>query len=197
MMKTWIATAVVVLATAACTQHIAGPPSTTVAPTNTDTAAPPWLTPAWPTSAPPSLPPAGPPSALADLNLPDGSTLVVSPSPTTVGDPSAPWGPSKWEQRDEIWHHTVPYETAVSVMSAQLGSAVHRNGVWINRCGRPLVTSGLHSWLYVGNLESINVIVERPGSRSSTGGPTPDGARITISYQLPATSKDMGGCTSG
>jgi hypothetical protein len=86
----------------------------------------------------------------------------------------------------------VPYETAVSVMSAQLGSAVRRNGVWINRCGRPLVTSDLHRWLYVGNLESVNVIVERPGSRSSTGGPTPDGARITIGYQLPATPKDMG-----
>jgi len=129
--------------------------------------------------------------------MPAGSTLVVSPTPTTVGDPSEPWGGRKWEERDEIWHYTVSYDTAVSVMSAQLGSAVRRNGVWINRCGRAVVTSDLHSWLYVGNLESIGVIVERPGSRSSTGGPTPDGARITVSYQLPATPEDMGGCTPG
>jgi hypothetical protein len=73
---------------------------------------------------------------------------------------------AKWRQSDEIWHYTVPYDTAVSVMSGQLGSAVRMpEGVWINRCHPPLVTIDHHDWLYVGSLMSIEVMVERPVAR--------------------------------
>ena len=90
----------------------------------------------------------------------------------------------------------MPYDTAVSVMSGQLGEAVRMpGGYWINRCHRPLVDSDMHEWLYVGGLVSIEVAVERPGSLGSTGGPTPDGARITITYQVPTSGTDEG-CTS-
>ena len=82
-------------------------------------------------------------------------------------------------------------------MSGQLGPAVRLpDGVWINRCHRPLVTSDHDDWPYVGNLVSIEVLVERPGSPTSTGGPTPDGARITITYQVPTSGTDEG-CIPG
>src|ERR1700739_1408375 len=125
MMKTRSATCVAVLAPTART------PKTTAEPTNLNTAAP----------APPPPLRLGPASALANINLPDGSTLVASHPPTTLGDPalvndpSAPYGPGKWRQSDESWHYTVPYDSAVSVMRDQLGSAVRvPDGVWINGC---------------------------------------------------------------
>lgn len=93
-----IATAVAVLAAAACTQ--CGTGTTTVAPTNTHTAAPASPT---TTSAPPKtvdLQP-GPHSALADIDLPAGT---VSRGTT-----------SDWE----IWSYSAPYDDVVAFLRKQ------------------------------------------------------------------------------
>jgi hypothetical protein len=159
-MKSRTVAAVAVLATAAC-QHVTGPsPSaTTVAPTSTHTATQ-----------------VGPHSALADVELPEGSTLL---STTT-----ATGSPDNVQEIDEHWHYVVNYDDAVQAMNSQLGRSIRMpKGQWINRCTPVLVDSHYHAWTYAGNLESIQVMVNTNAS-------------ITISHQVPVTLTVMG-CTPG
>jgi hypothetical protein len=132
----------------------------------------------------------GPSSALAQIRLPAGSTLVAS-HPLTyalegANNPDAPLGPSKWRESDEVWHYVVSYDAAVRAMSYELGHQVRMpDGSSLNRCREPTTTSDMHEWVFVGAGMSIEVIVQPPGSPSSTGGPTPDGQRISIVYRSP------------
>jgi hypothetical protein len=111
MVKTRIAIAVAVLATAACTRDVPGatPPTTTVAPTNTHTGAPAASpTPTWtppPTTTPPIQP--GPHSALADINLPAGTV----PLPPIAAD-----------LQDEDWRYTTPYADTVTFLQTQFAT---------------------------------------------------------------------------
>src|ERR1700694_2781393 len=110
-MKTW-SLAVLVLAAAACSRHIPSPPAppTTVAPTNTYTAAPASPTTRWtllPTTSPPLLQP-GPHSAIADVALPAGT--IPGPSGASTGSDG------------EYWYYTAPYPDTVTFLQNQFAT---------------------------------------------------------------------------
>ena len=91
-MKTRTAAPVAVLVAVACTRYVSGPPpSTTVGPTNTNTAAPTV-----------ELQP-GPHSALADVDLPEGTVQC-----TTNGCPPDP--------HKEYWDYSAPYDDVVAFL---------------------------------------------------------------------------------
>lgn len=95
---------VAVLAIAGCTQNTAGPPPTTVAPTNSHTAAPVSPTATW---APPQtveLQP-GPHSKLADVDLPVGTV----PLPNNATD-------------SETWRYNVSYDDLVAFLRKQFAT---------------------------------------------------------------------------
>jgi hypothetical protein len=82
-------------------------------------------------------------------------------------------------------HRDLRHRAVGDERPARVGGAPSR-WAWINRC-QALVTDEYHDWLFVGDGVSIMVLVNRPESKS--------GARIDISYEMPTTPSDVGGCT--
>jgi hypothetical protein len=97
--------AVAVVAAAACTGHVPGPPAAppTTAPTNTYTAAPASPTTRWTPATTPPLQP-GPHPAIADIDLPAGTVPVPASSD------------------EEYWHYTAPYAATVAFLQNQFAT---------------------------------------------------------------------------
>ncbi len=96
-MKTRTAATVAVLATAACTRYVSGPPpsTTTVAPPTVQTTATAELQP-------------GPHSALADVDLPEGTVQCTTVG--CIGD-----GPIK-DPHKEYWRYSAPSDDVVAFL---------------------------------------------------------------------------------
>jgi hypothetical protein len=162
MMKTRIAVALAVLVAAGCTPHnpASPPPPTTVAPTNTRSAAP-----ASPTST--SVPPPkaelqpGPHSPLADVDLPAGVTFG---------------GNSSLEER---WSYSTSYDDTVAFLRKQFatGQKYDTRGATWWRGLPPCYNDMLHEsppggwvmedstlWVWADASTSLSVEVFRPSS---------------------------------
>lgn len=104
------ATAVAVLATAACTRYVSGPPTTVAPTTNTQTAAQ-----ASPTATSASAAPTttatvelqpGPHSAIADVDLPEGTVPCTTAACTDL--PNNP--------HEEYWRYSASYDDVVAFL---------------------------------------------------------------------------------
>ncbi len=168
--------AVAVLATAACTRHIPSPlPPTTVAPTNTHTAAP-----ASSTSKPPLQP--GPHSAVADVDLPVGTVQCIMTN--CLGDYK------NTDPHSESWRYSAPYDDVVAFMRTRFATGrrydTHGATWWkgLPPCYEPNHQSppwgwthddGVTEWEWSDGATTLDVGVLKAGAKLNGGSLLPFG----------------------
>jgi hypothetical protein len=191
-----LALAAAVAAAAACTQSIPSPQPTTVAPTNTYTAAPASPTTRWgppPTTTPPRLQP-GPHSAIADIDLPAGTIPVRSP-----------------DSDGEYWHYTATYPDTLTFLQNRFATGRRYDtygATWWNGLppcydnahqSPPLGSDGgdrfggqpgdLHEWMWSDGGLTLYISVSRPGA--DFGGKKEDALIIIVRWLGPADKNGL------
>lgn len=118
----------------------------------------------------------GPHSAIANIDLPVGSTSIPVPSKAFGVEGKGEW-----------WHYTVAYADAAQYLQGQLATGYRdpATGEYWEHCASILPEKEATSWYFAGPGGWLEIVVWPPHAND---GPVPDGQRIDIGILNPSTT---------